>query len=207
MILFLAGMLLSLFGSLPPGLISLSVARTSILRGARPAIVLGLGAAMAEFFQAWIAVVLADWFLAHTSVGQYFQWVAMLVFFSIGGYLMFFATPPPNVTGPSVSISLYRQFIKGALISAFNLLAIPYWFTYYSWLRMEGWWRDTGIASTLFFSGGVTIGTWLILLLYTWLGREIVNRSERVARMSNKLVGCIFLALGLKLLWDVVRAH
>jgi len=54
MILLCAGVILSLFGSLPPGLISLSVAQTAIARTLPAALFLAIGAAFAEFFQAWL---------------------------------------------------------------------------------------------------------------------------------------------------------
>ena len=78
--LVLAGIILSLMGSLPPGLISLSVAQTSIARSWQAGMALALGAAFAEFFQAWVAIVLTDWFLTHNAVIQWFNWFSIPVF-------------------------------------------------------------------------------------------------------------------------------
>mgnify|MGYP003382638353 CR=1 FL=1 len=79
MVLFAAGFVLSLFGSLPPGLISLSVAQTAIQKGVIAALFLAAGAAGAEFFQAWAAVALTDWFMSHPGAEQIFQWAAIPV--------------------------------------------------------------------------------------------------------------------------------
>lgn len=200
--LLLAGFVLSLLGSLPPGLISLSVAYTVISRGFAAAVALGFGAAFAEFFQAWLAVLLSDWFLSHPIVEKLFAWVAAIVFFSLSIYLIFFAETP-KISAQSVPGSRLNQFAKGLIISSFNLLAIPYWFVYCAWLKVEGWWQDS-LSSTMLFCSGVTLGTIFALTLYAWLGVVILQKARQVAVHANRLVGIIFLALALKLLWRLV---
>jgi threonine/homoserine/homoserine lactone efflux protein len=200
--LLFAGFVLSLFGSLPPGLISLTVAYSAIRNGIAVALVLAAGAACAEFFQAWAAVVLSDWFLSHPSIEQGFKWAAFAVFTTIGVYLFFFAKAPkapqamPQGSWPT-------QFGKGVLLSTFNLLAVPYWFAYCGWLRVEGWWED-GLFYTLIFSFGVTLGTMFSLALYAWLGLLIVERSSDIAKRANQLIGLLFLGLGIKLLAELL---
>ena len=112
MLLFFAGFLLSLMGSIPPGLISLTVAQTSIARGFTAAMVLATGAAFAEFFQAWVAVLLTDWFLSHPMAERWFHWAAMPVFFVLGFHLLFLAKPP-NPSMPVIPTTMRRQFLRG----------------------------------------------------------------------------------------------
>ncbi len=202
MLILAAGFVLSLMGSLPPGLISLTVAQTSISKGMAAALVLALGAALAEFFQAWAAVVLTDWFLSHPSVERGFQWVAVLVFWSLGLYLLFWAKTPASPVG-TTTLNLRGQFYKGLIISAFNLLAVPYWFVYCGWLRVEGYWEE-GLFFTLVFSLGVSIGTLFALGLYAWLGQVILHRSALLARYANRLIGLIFLGLGAKVFFELI---
>lgn len=201
MLLFFAGILLSLFGSLPPGLISLSVAQTSIYRGMLSAMIVASGAAAAEFFQAWAAVALSDWFLRHPAAAQGFQWATLPVFFFLGTYLFFFAPSAP-ASVRAVSAPAAGQFAKGVLISAFNLLAVPYWFVYCGWLRMEGWWQE-GLFFTLVFAAGVSIGTLSALWLYAWLGHKMVQRSALVGRYANRSIGILFWVIGLKAILEL----
>ena len=204
MLLFAAGFALSLIGSLPPGLISLSVAQTAIAKGVVAAMLLAAGAAGAEFFQAWAAVELADWFMSHPAAEQWFRWVALPVFLGLGLYFIFWARPP-RTHGQVADVSPLKQIGKGVLLSAFNLLAVPYWFAYCSSLRASGWWNDDNLASTMIFSAGVTTGTLSALGLYAWLGLMIVRRSESVARYANRVVGVIFLAIGIKILAGLLQ--
>ncbi|HAD10898.1 MAG TPA: hypothetical protein DCF33_00520 [Saprospirales bacterium] len=203
MLILAAGFMLSLMGSLPPGLISLTVSQTSIQRGLAAAWAVAAGAAFAEFFQAWIAVVFTDWFLSHPVAERGFQWAALPVFLVLGIHLLFFAKSP-TLKKTVVLPSLSNQFRKGILISVFNLLAIPYWFVYCGWLRMEGYWKD-GTGYTLIFSIGVSLGTFAALGLYAWLGQAILKRSSSVAKYANRVIGLLFLGLGLKVLWSIVH--
>ncbi len=201
LVLLLAGFILSLFGSVPPGLISLTVAQTSISRGFSSAIAVALGAAVAEFFQAWAAVLLTDWFLSHPAVERSFHWASAPVFFLLGIHLLFFAKPTRQVEA-SATGNLPKQFAKGLAVSVFNLLAIPYWFVYCGWLRVEGLWQE-GLLSALVFSLGVSMGTVFALALYAWLGQVILRRFTEVARYANGFIGLIFIGLGLKALWGL----
>ena len=202
MILFFAGIALSLAGSLPPGLISLSVAQTAIFRGFWSAIIVASGAAFAEFFQAWAAVVFADWFMANPVAAKGFQIAAIPIFTGLAVYLWFFARAPraPEVELP---VAPLRQFVRGIVISVFNLLAIPYWVAYAGWLRLNGWLQG-GLSQTLSFASGVTIGTMVALVLYAWLAIEMTKRSDLVAKVVNRFVALIFLGLALKLVVDLV---
>lgn len=202
MYLFFAGLVLSLLGSLPPGLISLSVAQTAVLRGFGSAMVLALGAAFAEFFQALGAVFFAEWFLGHPVAARGFQIAAIPVFLGLAIYLWFFAKTP-RTPEMDVPIAARRQFARGVAVSFFNLLAVPYWVAYTGWLRVNGWWTE-GWAAAFGFASGVVVGTLGALALYAWLAREMTRRSELVARWVNRFVALIFLGLALKLVVDIV---
>lgn len=203
MILFLAGFLLSVLGSLPPGLISLSVAQTAIARTFRAAFYLGLGASVAEFFQAWLAVALSDWFLLNPTATRWFQWGSVPVFLGLAFFLLS-SRPKSQVKGDVVmTYSIPGQLARGVIISTFNLLAIPYWFVYCGWLHMEGYWPIDSIENTWRFASGVASGTICVLTAYGYLGHLVVRRSDVLARYANRIVGAIFLILGIKTLLDL----
>ena len=200
--LLLFGILLSLFGSLPPGFISLMVAYTAIQKGRNAALWAALGASIVEFGQAWLASKAAMWLLEHPSVVLGFQWGAMLVFLSIGCYLLAYS-PVSKAPNTQISeVSAFRQIGAGALVSLFNLLALPYWFAYCGWLKVNGWWPDNHY-SILFFATGVGIGTFICLSLYAQAAQLMVARSERISLIANRVVGITFLVLALKTMLDL----
>ncbi|MBL7828733.1 MAG: LysE family transporter [Saprospiraceae bacterium] len=202
MSILIAGFVLSLLGSLPPGLISLTVSYTAIGMGVLAATMVAAGAAFAEFFQAWLAVVLSDWFLSNPGVSAVFEWVAVVVFSVLAIFMLFFAQPPKK-PGEIKMANWPVYFLRGVLISAFNLLAVPYWFTYCGWLRVEGIWQE-GLTCTLVFSLGVSLGTMFAMGIYIWLSTLIVSRAHQVARYANRLIGLIFVFLALKTLINLL---
>ncbi|MEO0007169.1 MAG: hypothetical protein RJA20_1365 [Bacteroidota bacterium] len=195
--LLLAGFVLSLLGSLPPGLINLSVAYIAIRRSFAAAMILGTGAAFAEYFQALAAVALVGIMPAFKAV---FEWVAAVVFLSLGVYLLLWP-PTPQQPDEIDEVSLSSYFSKGVLISIFNLLAIPYWVTYCSWLQSEGWWSEQ-TPDMLIFAAGVSIGTVGAFSLYAWFSTKIMQRVNNIAKIANLVIGLTFLGLAAKLLFQ-----
>lgn len=198
-LLLFAGLFLSLIGSLPPGFISLLIAQTSIQRGIKPALWAAAGAASVETVQAWLASIAAVWVLAHPAVQTWFQYAALLVFLSVGTYLMFFAPPPKPRTEVVTQVSPWQQFGKGMLVSIFNMMAMPYWFAYCGWLKMSGWWPESPY-SVVFFSVGVGLGTLSALALYAWAAQRVIERSAEIARSINRIIAVIFYLLACKIL-------
>ncbi|MFN4256901.1 MAG: LysE family transporter [Saprospiraceae bacterium] len=196
MLALVAGFGLSLVGSLPPGLMNLTVARTAMQRGLWAAGSVAAGAAAAEFFQAAAAVVFSDWFVAHPASEQVFRWLAAPVFLALGAYFLFWAKPPRH--SPETDVRAGRAFVKGLIISVFNLLAVPYWIFYCGWLRLEGWLSD-GFSDMILLAVGVTLGTFAALMLYAWAARKMAEGSVSVGRWANRLTGAVLLFLGLRL--------
>jgi threonine/homoserine/homoserine lactone efflux protein len=195
--LLLAGFVLSLLGSLPPGLINLSVAYIAIRRSFFAAMALGAGAAFAEYFQALIAVALVG---VMPTFKAAFEWVAAVLFLSLGIYLLLWPQKPGQPDEID-EVSIQSYFNRGVLISIFNLLAIPYWVTYCSWLQTEGWWSDK-TSDMLIFAAGVSIGTIGAFGLYAWFSTKILQRVNNIAKIANLVIGLTFLGLAVKLLFQ-----
>jgi threonine/homoserine/homoserine lactone efflux protein len=127
----------------------------------------------------------------------------MPVFFVLGFHLLFLAKPP-NPSMPVIPTTMRRQFLRGLVISIFNLLAVPYWFVYCGSLKVEGLWQD-GWVFTFLFALGVSFGTLAALSLYAWLGQVVLHRSKDLAKYANRFIGLIFIGLGIKLLWGLLH--
>jgi threonine/homoserine/homoserine lactone efflux protein len=203
MLFLLAGWTLSFLGSIPPGLISMSVAHITVQRGFRAAMTAAAGAALAEFFQAWAAVALSDYFLQNPALERFFYWASLPVFVFLGFYLLFWSKSVKKPAEYLHKNSFLKLFGLGLAVSAFNLLAIPYWFVYCAWLRRSEWWQE-GPVWTFVFSAGVTLGTLCALGLYACAARFALQKSTVVARYTNIAVGLTFLGLAGKTLWGLL---
>jgi threonine/homoserine/homoserine lactone efflux protein len=193
--MFIFALLLSFLGSLPPGLISLTVVRTAIHRGFWAAWIVAFGAAATEYVQALVAVWFAGWFLAHPNVEAGFRWVSAPVLVGLGVYYLFWAKPL-GVVREAARVRVRGLFLQGVALSLVNLLAIPYWIAYCGWMKIAGYWVE-GLWPTLQFAAGVTVGAQLALGLYAWLGQVVMRRFDAVARWANVVIGLLFLGLGL----------
>lgn len=201
-VLLIAGFLLSLAGSLPPGLISLLVAYTAIQKGWQAAWWTALGASVVEIGQAWMAAAAAGWFLAHPGIEQGFRWAVLPVFLAIGLYLPVWApVAKPEVQNTGMPAARWRQVVRGGLISLFNLLALPYWFAYCGWLHVQGWWPESGYSAPVF-AIGVGVGTLAALSSYVWAARKMVQRAAVLGRVANRCIGVVFLLLAGKMLLE-----
>jgi threonine/homoserine/homoserine lactone efflux protein len=200
--MFIFALLLSFIGSLPPGLINLTVVQTAIWRGFRAAWILGFGAAATEYLQALGAIWFTNWFLAHPAVEAGFRWVSAPLFLGFGAYYLLWAKPQGAVRAEA-PVRARGLLLQGIALSLVNLLAIPYWIAYCGWMKVAGYW-EAGLWPTLQFAAGVTVGAQLAFGLYAWLGQAMVRSFDAVARWANYLIGIVFLGLGLKMCWAIV---
>ncbi len=193
LIYFLVAFLLSALGSMPIGMISLKVTEKTIHDGFRSGVMVSLGATVIEFLYTFIALSFTDFFLDNVSVNSTINLVAMTVFFGLGFYHLFKRT---NTILESGGEYKSFDFIKGFLLAAMNMLIIPFWIFLVIWLKNYGFEFSTEIQ-ILVFSTGSALGALSIFLLYTRLGKYIVQRIQKVAFYTNKTVGILFLLLGI----------
>lgn len=189
---FPLGMGMSFIGTLPPGVISMTVMDTAARKSLRDALIVAGAAAFVEFFQAIAAVLFGSYITKSTFISSVIHYSSAPLFLFIGIYILFSRHRPVSThkhTGAATNIA------KGIIVSAGNLLVIPFWILWSSYFAANGW-IDYALSSVLLFSAGVTGGTFLALSLYAKLGLRIAARSERVAHWGRKVVGVVFLLFG-----------
>ena len=196
-LLFATGFLLSFIGTIPPGMINLSIAQTSIYKGFKMAQAAALGAALVELFQALVALKLAWIFTAKDSI---IPWVAVVVFLCLSIYFAFFA---PKSTEIKEKNYKSEGFFKGALISFLNVMTYPYWIFWGTYLKRFEWFSSDWI-STLAFISGASLATFILLNVYALLGQNIVKRVASIAQITNKVLAVVFFLLAILQLIQVL---
>jgi len=189
-----AGIFLSLLGSLPPGMISLSVAQASVRKGLRPAIMMAIGASLVEVLQARISFQFGELFGEMDGLKTGFNILAAVIFGCLGSYFMVQkpTAPKPNAKAIGNSFAL----LSGAWVSSLNVLAFPYWIFYGTYLEMQGLSASTDLARWSL-SLGVGIGTFGVLGLYAVAGQKLTARLPVVAQSTHRIVGGMLLGLSL----------
>lgn len=195
---FLIAFGLSFIGSLPFGMINMTVAHTAIRKGLTHGISTAVGAALVELVQVFIALKFTWLFNENPSVERVFMTIATVVFFAGGIYFLFFAksTPPVKKEGEEeVKYKKRGDFMRGVGISSLNLMVIPYWIFYATLLTTNGILVKDN-QHVVVFSVGVMFGTFTLLVCYALLGAKILSKSEQITRWVNKFIGLLLIGFG-----------
>ena len=119
-----------------------------------------------------------------------FQITAAVVFALLALYYFFWAPPVQAETSSRRRLAV-PYFWQGVFVSSLNLMVFPYWMFYASYLRAGGW-LNNGTQDILVFSGGVFLGTFLLLLLYVRMADFLKTRAGRWSLWINRSIGWIF---------------
>lgn len=199
----LIGFALSFIGSIPVGMINMTVADTAIKHGLKAGLWMGLGAASVEFFQSFIAIKFTYFFSKNPSFDFYFNVVALIIFLTLAVYYLFVLKPaPPQQTTPSKQ--MMDPFFKGILVSSMNVLAFPYWIFYGAYLSSNGW-LIIDNNSLFFLCLGVLLGAFGVFFLFAKMGTWIINRGPQLIQYVNRSIGFIFIAFSCFQLWKLIR--
>ncbi len=195
------GVILSALGAITPGLINLAVANRTIRKGARPGVMVALGASIIQLVYAFIAVYFIDIIIKNAAITTTINWVGVVVFLSLG-LLYLLKKPKPMVRVESSGDS--RHFGYGLGVAAMNMLIIPTWIVIALWLK--GWGYDMHSLTEIFLlSLGSALGALAVFILYVKMADYIFNRMSSVVKYTNRFLGIVFLSLAIfqlaRILW------
>lgn len=198
----IVGFLLSFIGSLPLGIINMTVVDTAIRKSLKAGIVLGAGAALIELIQSFIAIKFTHLFVENPAVDFWFNIVALVVFVSLGIYYFFFVKAEKPATEQEEGEKRMPPFFKGMLVSSLNVLVIPYWIFYGTYLSSNGW-MNVELDFLISFCIGVMLGAFALFALYAKLGLYIINRAEYLMNWVNKFIAIVFFGFAAYQLWKL----
>ena len=158
---FFIGLVLSFLGSIPIGLITLTITQKTIEKGRTSGLMIALGATIIEFIYTFIALVSLDFFANNDEIGQYIKMFATVLFLGLGAYYFFKKNTTSLKPTPTYD---YFDFFRGIAVGAMNLLIVPFWIFLGLWLESNGYIFDNYDIITSF-SFGSAIGALLILSL------------------------------------------
>jgi threonine/homoserine/homoserine lactone efflux protein len=190
---FFTAFILSALGSMPIGMITLKVTEKTIHDGYRSGVMVALGATVIEFSYTYIAITSVDFFIQNDDVNLYINLIAMTVFFALGFYHLFKKT---KMVLDSKGEYKTFDFVKGIMLASVNMLIIPFWIFLSLWLKSYDFDFSTNYQ-ILIFSIGAALGALAIFLTYSLLGKFVVSKIQKVSLYTNRVVGVLFLMLGI----------
>lgn len=191
---FAWGWLCGFFGTLPFGTINVSIAEAAIQRGIRVAISMAVGAAVIEFFQAYVALTFYDILTHNPAMERTIILTCIPLFLLVGVYYLF--KKNHTIHPPTTKAANAMGFAKGIALSSINLMAIPYFVVIGGYLASSNYisLRPEFIAA---YSSGAVFGSFLTFLIYAKLGQVIKRKSEKMSRYAAKIVGLIFISIAI----------
>ncbi|NNE04033.1 MAG: LysE family transporter, partial [Eudoraea sp.] len=127
LILFFATFSAAFMATVPPGLLNMNAAKTSVEKGKLNGIIFSLGVSTMIMLQAIIAVYISKFLDKNPGVVEVLLKIAVVVFALLAIYFFMAARKNIKKVVKEVKISKRNSFLKGMLLAALNLLTIPYY--------------------------------------------------------------------------------
>lgn len=192
--LFLITYFAALAGVIPPGLINMSVAKTCLERGRNNGLLVALGASLVVIIQALIAVMLARYIFGNPYVQNMLLRTGLVIFLIMA---VFFFVKAKKSQVPKVKLSKNRglkSLGKGMMISALNILPIPYFCALGAALNVSGK-VEYDVMDITFFVLAAGAGTCTALYFYVIFFDKIQKRATSFTKYSNYFMAGLMIIL------------
>lgn len=153
---------------------------------------MGVGASFVEFFQSYVALSFFNILSTNPKMERTIIITCIPIFLIIGVYYLF--KKADTMPRPTTKAADAIGAAKGFMLSALNLIAIPYYVFLGGYLASANYisLKPEFIAA---FATGVVVGSFLVFVLYAKLGQYISRKSEKLSHYASKIVGLIFITL------------
>lgn len=194
LILFFATFSAAFMATVPPGLLNMNAAKTSVEKGKLNGIIFSLGVSSMIMIQAYIAVLISKFLHKNLEVIEVLLKIALCVFAFLAIYFFVAARRNKKNKVKTVKVSKRNSFFKGILLAAVNLLTIPYYsglnimWNASGWIKFEVWDIITFVLAAGF-------GTFSVLYMYTIYFNKLENKTNRFSKNSNYILSVLMLVL------------
>lgn len=206
----LTGLGISFVGALPMGIINLYVFETAVKQGRLRAFYVALGAVLIEMAQAAAAVGLVNYIYQYPNMAFYTRLFAVPVFLFMGVYQLLQAPKKPqepdkikHFAVAQNNAPVWRAFGMGVFLSSINMMAIPYWLFYSSYLIAGGYLISSSPFYVALYIAGIALGSMLVCMFYAQAGSYMAKRFTQNTTTINRVIGCILIALALYTTWQL----
>ena len=193
-ILFFATYSAAFMATVPPGLLNMNAAKTSVDKGKLNGIIFSLGVSTVIMAQAYVAVLISKFLYNNPEVIDLLLKIAIGVFAFFAVFFFISAKRNKEKKIRMVRVSKKNSYFKGMLLAALNLLTIPY----YSGLNAM--WNATGLIAfeiwdiaTFVLAAGC--GSFTVLYLYTFYFNKLEARTNSFSKNSNYILSLLMLIL------------
>ena len=197
----LLGFAMSFLSLSPPGMLNMTVVRTTIEKNRREGFWFALGAATVVILQAFIALAFAKYFANNPHIVERLKLAGVFVLFLLS--VAFFIQARKKFKGEGAKRK-GKSFVVGFLMGTMNMLAIPFYLVLSSVLENRGMLIIEQPYITLFVFG-VFLGSFSLFLVYLQFAMIIQKRAQFIARNINYILSILFFVLGILSLFKTLQ--
>jgi threonine/homoserine/homoserine lactone efflux protein len=194
LILFFVTFSAAFMATVPPGLLNMNAAKTSVEKGKNNGIIFSLGVSTMIMLQAYIAVLISKLLFNSPEIIDLLMKIALGIFAFLAVYFFVKAKKIKPNKIRIVKISKKNSFFKGMLLAALNLLTIPYYsglnvmWNASGWIKFQVW----DIATFILAAGS---GTFTVLYLYTFYFNKLELKTKNFSKNSNYVISVLMVIL------------
>ncbi|WP_343488063.1 LysE family transporter [Allomuricauda sp. d1] len=194
LILFFATFSAAFMATVPPGLLNMNAAKTSVEKGKLNGIVFSMGVSTMIMIQAYIAVYISKFLYNNPEVIDILLKAAIAVFAFFAIYFFVSAKKKKKKEFGSVNFSKKNSFFRGSLLAAVNLLTIPYYSGLNAMWNEAGWikFEAQDIATFVF---AAACGTFSVLYLYVFYFNRLEAKTNTFSKNSNYILSALMVVL------------
>lgn len=193
-ILFFVTFSAAFMATVPPGLLNMNAAKTSVEKGKLNGIMFSLGVASMIMVQAYIAVLISKYLYNNPDVVAVLLKIALVVFAFFAVYFFVLAKKNKRQKEKKINFSKKSSYFKGVLLAGLNLLTIPYYSGLNAMWKTSGW-INFEITDIIIFVLAAGLGTFTVLYLYTIYFYKLETKNNTFSRNSNYILSALMAVL------------
>jgi threonine/homoserine/homoserine lactone efflux protein len=190
---FFIAFIFSFVGSIPPGVLNLTVIQLGLEHKLNIAYRFAFAAAIVEYPYAWIAVGFEDILTASPAISNSLQLLAAVVLIIVG-FFNFWTSA--KTTNRNFQLFKSRGFRKGILLSIVNPMALPFWLAVTAYVKSLGLISLDDALEIQAYILGVAAGAFAVLIAFAHLARYATGFFSESSWL-RRIPGVIMMALGL----------
>ncbi|WP_339707179.1 LysE family transporter [uncultured Kriegella sp.] len=194
LILFFATFSAAFMATVPPGLLNMNAAKTSVEKGKLNGIIFSLGVSSMVLIQAYVGVIISKFLYKNPDVVEVLLKIAVVIFALLAIYFFRAARLNAVKVAKKVNVSKRNSFFKGFLLAGVNLLTIPYYSGLNAMWNASGWIKFQ-ITDILTFVLAAGFGTFSVLYMYTVYFNKLENKTNRFSKNSNYILSALMVVL------------
>ena len=203
LILFFATFSAAFMATVPPGLLNVNAAKTSVEKNKLNGIIFSLGVSTMIMLQATVAVFISKFLHKNPDVVAVLLKIAIGVFATLSVYFFMAARSNKKKKIKEIKISKRSSYFKGIFLAGVNLLTIPYYSGLNIMWNASGWIKFQVLDIATFVLAAGT-GTFSVLYLYVFYFDKLEHKTNKFAKNANYILGFLMLVL---LIITIVRVY